>query len=177
MGTFHNNARPCFGCDKEVLSCDREEPLLFPELSNSSLSGGLPSQLSEQERPMLPCTWWMGDLFTHVCHLRRWATWSPADKRMFLIAVLLGEGIHMECSHPFSVRDDQGIWGNLLQLVEPLGREKQPHCSVSLLFPWIGSLGPMLWHQPLADFPLLQAFPTSLLCCPPFSGPAASSSH
>lgn len=113
----------------------RESPCSFPELSNSSLSGGFPSQLSERERPMLPCTWWMGGLFTHVCHLRRWATWSPADKRMFLIAVLLGEGIHMECGHPFSVRDDQGICGNLLQRVEPLGREKQPHWSCFTAFP------------------------------------------
>lgn len=177
MGTFQNNARPRFGCDKEVLSCDKGEPLLFPELTNSSLSGGLPSQRSERERPVLPCTWWMGGLFSHVCHLRRWATWSPADKRTFVIAVFLGEGSHMECGHPFSVRDDHGIWGNLLQLVEPLGGEKQ-----TPLFRFTAFL--LNWQSrsyavtsTIRWLPLLQAFPTSLLCCPPFSGPAALSSH
>lgn len=122
---------------------------------------------SEQEQPALLCTWWMGGLFTHVCHLPQWATWSPVDKRLFFKAAFR-EGVvlpRMECGHPFSVRDDQGIWGNLLQLMELLGRRKCPMGSVSLPPPWGYTWGLVLRHGPPEGLPLLQAFPISLLCC------------
>lgn len=45
------------------------------------------------------------------------------------MAALLREDVNLprlECSHPLPVRDDQGIWENLLRPVEPFGREEQP---------------------------------------------------
>ena len=104
----------------------REGPSSSHSCQTAALQEAFLVNCSERERRCYCAHDGWGGPLAHACHLPRWATWSLADKRMFLIAALLGKGVyhvHMECGHLFSVRDDHGIRGNLLQWAEPLGRE------------------------------------------------------
>lgn len=58
---------------------------------------------------------------------------------MFLIVALPREDANLprvECGRPFPVRDDHGIWVNLLWPVELFGREKQPDGCCHAAFAW-----------------------------------------
>lgn len=115
------------------------------------------------------CDGWAG-LFAHVCHLPWWATWLPADKTMFSIPALLRQGVYlphgMECGHTFSVREVQGIWGDLLQLVELHGRRKWADGSCYTASPRGHGGGPIAVISPRV-LPLLrpplQAFSAALI--------------